>query len=308
MTQTDASPIVDATSAAAAHDAPAAPTKPLYRRIARRILIFAAVFYVAWCGTLYVKQDDLLFPTDSAADPLPLLYSARTVELSRDIGNGQHVVAWFVPGPGVTAESPGPLAVFFHGNAELIDHQHTTIESYLRLGCSVLLPEFRGYGRSGGSPSEAGIVEDAVYFYDEATKRPDVDGQRVVIHGRSLGGGPASQLAARRKPAALILESTFLSAAAMAAEYYAPSFLVKNPFRTDRALAELDAPVLIFHGTTDNIIPVEHGRKLHAIAAGSEYIEYDCQHNDFPGDDYEDYVARIRQFLIAHKVVTAKQP
>jgi len=300
MIEPDASP-VDAA------DAPATARKTLYKRAASRILIYSMVLYAVWCGTLYFYQDKLLFPNDLAPDPLPLLYSAGTIELTRDIGEGQQVVAWFIPGPGVTTESPGPLAVFFHGNAEIIDHQHTAIERYLRLGSSVLLPEFRGYGRSGGRPSEAGIVEDAVYFYDKVLERPDVDGHRVVIHGRSLGGGPAAQLAEQRPPTVLILESTFLSAAAMAGEYYAPQFLVKNTFYTDRVLAKLRIPVLIFHGTTDNIIPAEHGRKLHEIAADSEYVEYDCQHNDFPGDNYDDYSARIKQFLIANKVITDKQ-
>ncbi len=296
----------DASQVDTGADAPAEPPRPLYKRVVKRILVYGIILYgVVWCGTLYFFQDGMLFPTDLAPDPTPLLYSASTIELTRDIGDGQQVVAWFIPDPGASAESPGPMAIFFHGNAEIIDHQHTTVSIYLRLGCSVLLPEFRGYGRSGGSPSEAGIVEDAVHFYDEAIKRPDVDSQRVVIHGRSLGGGPAAQLAARRPPAALILESTFRSAAAMAGEYWAPQFLVRNPFHTDRVLAELDAPVLIFHGTTDNIIPVEHGRELHDIATNSEYVEYDCQHNDFPGtDSYEDYVARIGRFLIAHNVVT----
>ncbi len=307
MTEPESFP-VEATPEVAVPDAPAAPPKPLYRRIALRILIFGAVFYGTWCGTLFFYQDKMLFPTDLTPDPLPLLYSARTVELSRDIGDGQHVVAWFVPGPDVTAESPGPLAVFFHGNAELIDHQHTTIDNYLRLGCSVLLPEFRGYGRSGGTPSEAGIVEDAAYFFDLAIERPEVDPRHVVIHGRSLGGGPAAQLAALRPPAALILESTFRSAAAMASKYWAPQFLVKNTFYTDRVLAKLRVPVLIFHGTTDNIIPVEHGRQLHEIAADSKYVEYDCQHNNFPGSDYEDYVAQIRRFLIARQIVADEQP
>ncbi len=294
----------------AATEGPDKSPGALYKRVALRILIYGLILYVVvWCGTLYFFQDRLLFPADIAPDPTPLLYSARTIELTRDIGEGQQAVAWFIPGPSVTAESPGPLAVFFHGNAEIIDHQHTTVSISLRLGCSVLLPEFRGYGRSGGSPSEAGIVDDAVHFFDQAIKRPEVDKDRVVIHGRSLGGGPAAQLAAQREPAALILESTFRSAAAMAGEYYAPQFLVKNTFHTDHVLSKLDAPVLIFHGTTDNIIPVEHGRALHDIAADSEYVEYDCQHNDFPGSDsYEDYVARIGRFLIAHHVVTDPTP
>ena len=196
------------------------------------------------------------------------------------------------------SNAPAPLVVFFHGNAELIDYQSTIVEGYRRLGCSVLLPEYRGYGRSAGKPSEQAIVADAVRFYDEITRRPDVDPSRIVFHGRSLGGGPAAALAARRSAKALVLESTFTSVADMASAYLAPSFLVKNKFHTDRVLPTLEIPVLIFHGTRDDIIPVAHGRRLRDLATHGTYVEYDCKHNDFPGDENEDaYWEQVAAFL-----------
>jgi len=269
------------------------------RRIIARGVVFAAALYVLWCGTLYFYQDKLLFPADLAPDPLPLLYDATTEEISFELEDGGSVVAWFIPAIDLKQGDSAPVVVFFHGNAEIIDYQSTAVEGYRRLGCSVLLPEYRGYGRCGGKPSEKGIVVDAVQFYDELVKRPDVDASRVFFHGRSLGGGPATQLAARRKPSALILESTFSSAASMASEYWAPWFLVSNPFRTDRVLEGLDVPILIFHGSRDDIIPVSHGRELRDIARQGTYVEYDCRHNDFPGRDNEEtYWKDIERFLV----------
>ncbi|MCG8403809.1 MAG: alpha/beta hydrolase [Phycisphaerales bacterium] len=278
------------------------PRRPLRQRPWFRLVIYVAAFYMVWCTILYSWQDSLLFPAEMAAEPLPRLYSAKTVELIRDLDSGGKVVAWFIPAP--TLKPRSPCIIYFHGNAEIIDHQHTVVEGYLRLGCSVLLPEYRGYGRSAGSPSEKGIVEDAVYFHDEIVKRDDVDKSRVVFHGRSLGGGPAAQLAARRKPKLLILESTFSSAAAMAHKYFAPMFLVKHPFRTDHVLESLDVPVLLFHGSRDDIIPVEHGRKLRDLAFDATYVEFDCRHNDFPGHDNEEkYWADIERFMEKHGVI-----
>ncbi|HRR86970.1 MAG TPA: alpha/beta hydrolase, partial [Phycisphaerae bacterium] len=129
-------------------------------------------------------------------------------------------------------------------------------------------------------------------------KREDVDPGRIAIHGRSLGGGVAAQIAARRKPAALILESTFTSVASYAQKYCVPKLLVRHPFRTDLVLPELDVPVLVFHGTRDDIVPVKHGRRLAKLARNAVYVEYDCGHNDAPGPGNEaDYWGRIEAFL-----------
>ena len=274
--------------------------KPLGRRWWFRILRFFVFFYAAWCGTLYFYQDKLLFPADLAGSPLPLKYSATTVELERNVNDGNRqfkVVAWFVPAVEAGPDRPCPLVVYFHGNAELIDAQHHMINFYHRHGCHVLLPEYRGYGRSGGKPSEAGILDDAAYFLAEALRRPDVDPARVLYHGRSLGGGPCAGLADRRAPRAMILESTFTSAASMARKYWAPEFLATNPFHVDRVVARLDIPLLLFHGTTDDIIPVEHGRALRDLARHGRYIEYACRHNDFPGPGEDDYWRQIETFL-----------
>jgi fermentation-respiration switch protein FrsA (DUF1100 family) len=227
-----------------------------------------------------------------------LLYDATTKEIRLEIEGGGQVVAWLIPALPLESGKPAPLVVYFHGNAEIIDYQDTIVSGYRRLGCSVLLPEYRGYGRSAGKPSEAAIVADAVKFYDEVMKRPDIDSSRVIFHGRSLGGGPAAALAARRMPRALVLESTFTSVTAMASKYFAPSFLVKNKFQTDRVLPALSIPVLILHGTNDDIIPVAHGRKLSKLARHGTYIEYNCKHNDFPGDGNEEaYWGEVARFL-----------
>ena len=245
-------------------------------------------------------QDKLVFPADMAPEPLAAAYQLTqgTSLLQVDIETGGAVEAWFLPAPAASAGNAAPTVVFCHGNAEIVDYHDAIVSGYHRLGCSVLLPEYRGYGRSAGTPSEKGIVADAVRFYDQLIERDDIDASRIVFHGRSLGGGVAAQLAARRTPAALILESTLTSVAIMAHTYFAPTFLARHPFRTDRVVAEIDVPVLIFHGTRDRIIPVVHGHKLRQLAAGAAYVEYDCGHNDFPGrGNHDAYWNEIADFL-----------
>lgn len=194
------------------------------------------------------------------------------------------VETWWLPGDGVSAEHPGPAVVFAHGNAELVDHWPELLAPYRRLGVSVLLPEYRGYGRSAGDPSERAIVDDFVAAFDALVTRSDVDAKRVVFHGRSLGGGVVCGLARRRAPRALVLESTFTSIVDMARGWLLPRALVLDPFESADAVAKLDVPVLVGHGSHDRVVPTAHGRALAARAPNGRFVSYDSDHNDFPPD------------------------
>lgn len=249
----------------------------------RRLILYVLLAYVLWCGALYFVQERLIFPgtylrRDGDSRPRP-----DTAEvLWHDVGGGKRVEAWLILGKGVSPRRPGPLLVFAHGNAELIDDWPEVLTAYTDAGISLLLVEYRGYGRSGGSPSESGIVADHVAVLDRVLQRTDVDRERMVYHGRSIGGGVVAQLASARPPRGLILESSFTSLSAMAVRYAAPQALVRHPFRTDRVLAALDVPVLLFHGRADATIPVEHARALTRIAKRARLIEFDGGHDDQP--------------------------
>jgi len=189
-------------------DAP--PAKKKRGRLSR-IIFRIATFYIVYCVVVFFAQDYLIFPSYITPEPAGIeKYDRTTTVLTRDIEDGQ-VVAWYIPVAWASADKPAPLVMYFHGNAEIIDTQDDRIEGHRANGCSVLLCEYRDYGRSDGSASEAALVEDAVYFLDEVLKRPDVDASRIVIHGRSMGGGIAAGVAKQRPPCAMILGSTFTS-------------------------------------------------------------------------------------------------
>lgn len=256
-------------------------------------------------------QDRLIFPRDMAPPPLRWPPVEGTVEWARQRADGSKGVAWFVPAPDASATNPSPCVVFFHGNAEIIDHQMDIMNGYRTLGCSVLLPEFPGYGRSEGRPSEKSIVDDGLYFIGKLANEPSVERRQIFIHGRSIGGGAAVQVAGQQEPAGLILESTFTSLASFADGYFVPRFLVRHPFYSDRVIMTLRSPILIFHGSRDTIIPVAHGRALRDLAAQStdvRLVEYDCGHNDFPPPaDEADYWRNIEAFLRAHAASATKR-
>lgn len=246
-------------------------------RAAWRIGRVAVGAYLVWCLVLSLAQGWMIFPRGMAGPALPEGALPRGVERWWiDAADGARVEAWYFPPLG---DGPAPAAVIFHGNGELIDHVTDYAAWYRGRGFAVLMPEYRGYGRSGGTPSQRAIVEDAKSFHERLLTRPEVDGTRVVLHGRSLGAAVAAQVAAERPPAALVLESPFVSINAMAAGYAVPSFLVRHPFRTDLVLPALGRPVLILHSRDDEIVPYAHGKRLHGMTPGSRLVDLSGSHN-----------------------------
>ncbi|MBX3317943.1 MAG: alpha/beta fold hydrolase [Phycisphaeraceae bacterium] len=275
-----------------------APTNAAGFRQARRglvrLLALGLIGYGVWCTMLFSMQDRMLFPREYAeATGAPANAERLAIKIESGPRSSGEVEAFLSLPPG---EGPFPLVVIFHGNAECVDGLDWYRERYTERGWAVLSPEYRGYGRSSGKPSEKAIVADALRFIDLVVNRPEIDTSRTVYHGRSLGGAVAAQVAALRPPHAMILESTFTSVASIAAGYGVPPFLVKNPFRTDRVLNNYAGPALLLHGIDDTIIPIEHSRRLAKCApqrnansphapATRTLIEMPGGHNDFPVDE-----------------------
>jgi fermentation-respiration switch protein FrsA (DUF1100 family) len=196
--------------------------------------------------------------------------------------------------------------IYCHGNGELIDHQSAIVDQYHRMGVSVLLPEYRGYGRSEGKPSQKGIGQDMRAWRRILGDRADVDADRIVYHGRSLGGAVVCDLARDHPPAAMILESTFYSMGRMAQRYFAPPFLLRHPYRTNQVVAKADWPILIMHGTQDPVIPVEHGRALRDAAPDGlvTYFEWEAGHGDFPGPgNWQRFWGHVEAFLLERGIL-----
>jgi fermentation-respiration switch protein FrsA (DUF1100 family) len=248
---------------------------------------------------LFALQRMLLFPrfmiNTPPADPPPIMGLERWWI---DTAQGR-VEAWFLPAEGASPFSPKPAVIFAHGNGELIDHWPEMLAPYRRLGVHVLIPEYRGYGRSTGSPSEVNIVADLSRFYQRLAGRAHVDRKRIIFHGRSIGGGVACALARRHKPRAIILMSTFTSIPALARRYLVPSFLVRDTFDNLDFVSSYDGPMLILHGNQDTLVPVGQARLLHRSAKNSTLVVYNGGHNSFPATAF----GEIRRFLINKKII-----
>jgi len=248
-------------------------------------VLLVVVGYVLYAGALFVMQDRVMWPRHIIpAVDAPSLDALGIEQMWIDIGGGKRVEAWYSRGRGVDADHPGALMVLAHGNAELIDDHINRMLNYRDLGVSSLMVEYRGYGRSDGSPGQRAIVDDTAKALELVLQRAEVDRARLIYHGRSIGGGVVCALAERIEPSAMILESTFTSAAGMATRFGVPGFLLNSPFRNDRVVKGFAGPILLLHGTADEIIPVSHARKLKAMAKSATLIEQDAGHNDYPRD------------------------
>ncbi len=251
--------------------------------------------YAAWCATLYVMQSRMLYVSgaaglgmlDAEVDALP-----GVERLWIEHADGIKTEAWLLR----TATRPvRGLVCFLHGNGELIDRTLHEARAWNARGMDVVLPEYRGYGRTPGSPSQDAIVQDASDAIDAALGA--TGNTRLVLHGRSLGSGVAAQVAALRELrtaansaeaglpgrrgalVALVLESPFTSIAGYAWGYGVPPFIVTNPYRTDEVLPSIECPVLILHGRDDEIVPIAHGRALAALHPRATLVELDGSHN-----------------------------
>ena len=190
--------------------------------------------------------------------------------------------AWYLPPRQTHPPRPAPAVIFAHGNAELIDFWPEELSWFPEHGIGLLLIEFPGYGRSQGTPSQHNIATVFLRGYDLLAKRDDVDSSQIILFGRSIGGGVICDLAAKRPSAGLILMSTFTSARSFAASYWAPSFLMLDPFENIDLVKIYEKPMLIVHGKMDDVVPFHHSELLHRAARQSRFVAYHCGHNDCP--------------------------
>lgn len=266
----------------------------------RLAVVLGGVMLAAVLGIVWLQRS-MLFPR-GYAQQVPSALETEGLERWWIDSNEGRVEAWFLPGEGVDAGNPGPAVVFAHGNGELIDHWPRMLDRYRQLGVSLVLAEYRGYGRSAGSPSESAIAEDLRGLRARIDDEPRIDEARVVYHGRSLGGGAVCTLIGNSPPRALILESTFTSVPDVAAGMWIPPFLVIDRFESLHAVRGYDGPLLVFHGTRDQVIPTGHGRRLAEAHRDAELVLYEAGHNDLPPPG-ADYWERIERFLRASGVI-----
>jgi fermentation-respiration switch protein FrsA (DUF1100 family) len=259
-------------------------------RAALQIAVFAALFLLA---VHLLARMSLYHPVRYPEGLWEMRHALGAADVELTASDGVRLHGWWI-----NPEGARTATLFLHGNAGNVTHRGQHMAHLRRAGSAVLVIDYRGYGRSEGSPSEAGLVRDARAGYDWL-RAQGWDPERIVIHGESLGSTVAVLLAASVPCAGVVLEAPFPSVQAVAAgvlPVIGP--LAARGYNAGARIHQIRAPLLVIHGDRDGVIPQRHGRRLFELA--NEPKEFwsvpGADHNGLIFAAGEEYVRRLARF------------
>lgn len=275
---------------------PVGPGRRILRTLTRVVGILAVTYLVVCVAMMYLEESFIFFPAPyPEGDWNPAL---PVEEAWFEASDGVRLHGWFLAHP-----NPQRVVLYCHGNAGNITHRADILQDIHRwVQASVLVWDYRGYGRCEGRPTEQGILADAEAARSWLAQRTGCPPDQLVLWGHSLGGAVAVHLAASRGAQALVLESTFPSLPDVAAYYY-PWLPVRLLMRTRldalSLIGRYTGPVFQSHGEKDTLVPIFLGRKLFEAANPPKHflILPQADHNDPLG---KDYYLQVKQFLDLH--------
>lgn len=258
-------------------------------------LLPLAALFLWGCGSP-IERSLIYYPV-RRLESNPRAHGLHYEDVAFQADDGVWLHGWLVPG-----RTPWTL-LWAHGNAGNISHRLENIKEFHdRLGLTVFIFDYRGYGRSEGRPSEEGLYRDARAALATLHARGDLDPERMIYFGRSLGAAVAVELALHRPPAGLILESPFLSVPAMANRTLPGlGYLFRTRYDSLAKIGRLRVPLFILHGDQDEVVPFVHGRRLFEAAPEPKtfYAIPGAHHNDSYIVGGEPYWRAWREFLLS---------
>jgi uncharacterized protein len=274
-------------------------------RVGITLLVVVAVL-AALLGLLWLFQRRLLyFPTPGPVPPAASVLPGAE-DVTFETTDGLRLAGWFVPAPpGDPADRAGrarPAVLVCNANAGDRSMRARLAAALARMGLAVLLFDYRGYGGNPGHPTEEGLAADARAALGYLEGRPEVDPERVIYFGESLGAAVALRLATERPPAALVLRSPFASLAEVGRRHYPVlpvSLLLRDRYDSAALAGRLDTPLLVVAGGRDQIIPASHSRRLFDAAPQPKRLVVldGADHNDDELLAGPRLLAELRAFL-----------
>ena len=240
------------------------------------IIIFIGVIYFCLCLLAYVFQEKLLFFPTRINESFSYLKEYRNNEIVIK-HNDVELHGWLIN------PDKSTLIIYYGGNAEEVSLNIDDFKDYL--DCAVLLLNYRGYGKSSGSPSQKNLFADALYVYDYVVNKTEQKYDRIILFGRSLGAGIAIYLASERKVDRMILISPYDSIVNVAKGHYPilpVRMLLRHPFNSMSYIKDVNVPILAIAAERDNVIPYKHTKNLvnQLGEKCSEVIIKGAGHND----------------------------
>ncbi len=244
------------------------------------VFIYAALALLAW---LFADRMIFLPPAPQYVDD-PGMLKLRTAA-------GERISAVYLPNPRADY-----TILYSHGNAEDLGVIQPILPVLRDLGFAVLAYDYRGYGTSEGRPSERASYQDINAAYEYLTRQLGVPAHRVILYGRSVGAGPAVDLAARQPVGGLVLESPFTAAFRVLTRV---PLLPFDKFRNLAKMPRVGCPVLVMHGLADDVVPASHGQRLFAAAREPKLSLWvpGAGHNDFMWVAGARWAQALREFV-----------
>ena len=291
-----------------------------------RVIVLPAGIYVGILVMLTTFQRSLIYYPHRVAAVTPDtagLSAAQVHEVQVAADDSVVLHGWFLPGGGRACgdedeylrhlQSGRQVALVFCGNAGHRGYRGDILQLFSHLEIDAYVFDYRGYGSTEGSPSEAALISDSQAIWSYLTEQRSIDPGRILIFGESLGGSVATQLAAHicrngQRPRALVLQATF-SSLVDAAGYHYPwvpvSWLLADRFESAEAISDVQCPILHLHGTGDTIVPLRLGRRLFdrappASEAGiaKRFVELpETGHNDIERSNFSSFGKALAIFL-----------
>lgn len=250
------------------------------------VVLIAVGVYLALLLLLFLMQSRLLHlpgVPGRSLDATPAAIGLNWEEVTLSAADGVKLHGWYLPAPQAEHRTVDRTVLFLHGNAGNISHRLESLEIFHELGLATLIIDYRGYGRSEGKPSEAGLYRDADAAWHYLVEDRKIPPQRVIVFGRSLGAAVAAHLAAERPLGGLILESAFTSVPDRGAELYSIfpiRLLARIHYPTAEWVTQVRAPVLVIHSEEDELIPFHHGEAIYQAAPEpKQFLPIQGDHN-----------------------------
>ena len=263
-----------------------------------KLLLAGLACYLLLVLVVYLMQARMLYLAGipgRSLDHTPVEIGAEYRDEFVETADRVRLHGWYIRG------DSDRVLLFFHGNAGNISHRLESIRQFRQLGLSVFIIDYRGYGQSEGRTTEQGIYRDAEAAWRHLTETNKTPAERIIVFGRSMGASAAAYLAARHRPLALIIESSFTSVPDIAKEYYPwlpVRWLSRLRHSAEDFVQQAESPVLVIHSRDDEIVPFRHGQAIFAAAREPKrFVEIRGTHNDAFLRDEQNYLAGLRSFL-----------
>jgi uncharacterized protein len=266
-------------------------------RIFISFLLSCVVAYILFLTYLYLNQRSMMYHPEGELNSLSHYSLSATEEITLITSDGIKLQAWY--------RKPNDnkhMVIFLHGNAGNLENRVDKLEKLIKMGYGFIIPAWRGFGKSSGKASMKGLYQDAEAAISFIKSR-DYELENTILIGESLGTGIAAEMATRYRFKGLFLITPYKSIAARADELYPlmlATYLTKDNFNVIDKISSINQPVLIIHGTEDNVVPCSHSEEIFTKAKEPKkmIIYPGVGHSDY---DIQEVFVEMSEFFKSHQ-------